>query len=43
MMKVIPGAFEVGTADHVVHVLLGAIYLLGGLTTRTVREHTARA
>lgn len=37
MLKVIPGAFEVGTADHVVHILLGAIYLIGGFTTKTGR------
>ena len=35
MMKVLPGVFEVGTADHAVHILLGALYLIGGLMTRT--------
>ncbi|HEX7151458.1 MAG TPA: hypothetical protein VF618_08230 [Thermoanaerobaculia bacterium] len=34
MLKVIPGVFEVGTADHVVHILLGGVFLLGGLMTR---------
>ena len=42
MLKVIPGVFEVGTADHVVHILLGAIYLIAGLMTRTVRAVAAR-
>ena len=42
MLKVIPGQFEVGTADHVVHILLGAIYLIAGLMTRTVRAVAAR-
>lgn len=34
MLKVLPGAFEVGDADHVVHILLGAIFLIGGFMTR---------
>ena len=42
MMKVVPGHFEVGTADHIVHILLGAIYLIGGFMTRTVRRDAAR-
>lgn len=42
MLKVIPGQFEVGTSDHVVHILLGAIYLIAGLMTRTVRAVAAR-
>jgi hypothetical protein len=25
-----------GKSDHIVHILLGAIYLLGGFATRTV-------
>ena len=34
ILKVIPGQFEVGTADHVIHILLGGLFLLGGLLTR---------
>jgi hypothetical protein len=34
MMKVVPGMLEMGTRDHIVHVLLGAIFLVGGLATR---------
>lgn len=34
MMTVIPGQLELGTMDHVVHVLLGLIFLVGGLVTR---------
>ena len=41
MLKVIPGVFEVGTADHIVHVLLGAIYLIGGLSTKGRRVAVA--
>lgn len=36
IMKVLPGHFEVGMADHFVHIFLGAIYLLGGMLTKTV-------
>lgn len=35
MMKVLPGMLEMGTMDHIVHVLLGAIFLIGGLMTKT--------
>ena len=34
LLEVIPGALALGTADHLVHVLLGLIFLLGGLLTR---------
>lgn len=34
MLKVLPGAFEVGAPDHIVHILLGAVFLIGGLMTR---------
>ncbi len=34
MLSVLPGALELGTMDHVVHVLLGLVYLVGGLMTR---------
>ena len=41
MLKVIPGQFEVGTVDHVIHVLLGAIFLIGGFGTPRVVARTA--
>lgn len=34
LFKVIPGTLELGTMDHVVHVLLGIVFLAGGLLTR---------
>ncbi|HYR28990.1 MAG TPA: DUF4383 domain-containing protein [Thermoanaerobaculia bacterium] len=34
ILKVIPGVFEVGTSDHIIHILLGGIFLLGGLMTK---------
>lgn len=30
MFTVIPGQLELGTMDHVVHILLGAVFLAGG-------------
>jgi hypothetical protein len=30
MLSVIPGQLELGTMDHVIHVLLGAAFLVGG-------------
>jgi hypothetical protein len=36
MLTVIPGQLELGTVDHVIHVVFGALFLVGGLTTKTV-------
>jgi hypothetical protein len=36
MLKVIPGQLELGTMDHIIHVLMGGIFLIGGFATRTV-------
>ena len=33
MRHVVPGTLEFGTMDHVIHVLLGGIFLVGGLMT----------
>ena len=35
MLTLIPDQLMFGTMDHIVHILLGAIYLFGGLTTKT--------
>ena len=34
LLKVIPGMLELGTADHILHIVLGAIYIAGGLMTK---------
>lgn len=34
MLSVIPGTLELGIADHGLHVLLGIVFLIGGLTTK---------
>ena len=36
MLDLIPGQLMFGRMDHIVHILLGAIYLIGGFATRTV-------
>ena len=42
MLTLIPNSLMFGTMDHIVHILLGAIYIIGGLTTRdTGREAMA--
>ena len=42
MLTLIPNSLMFGTMDHIVHILLGAIYLIGGLMTRdTGREAMA--
>lgn len=33
MFQVIAGTLELGTVDHVIHILFGAIFLIGGLMT----------
>lgn len=40
LLKIIPGTLEFGTMDHAVHILLGAIYLIGGLATRALPRTT---
>ena len=35
MLTLIPDQLMFGTMDHIIHVLMGAIYLFGGLTTKT--------
>jgi hypothetical protein len=34
LLTVIPGSLEFATMDHVVHLLLAVIYLIGGFMTR---------
>ena len=34
LLKIVPGVLEFGTMDHGVHILLGAVYLVGGLAAR---------
>lgn len=34
LWKVIPGTLELGQMDHIVHILLGVVFVAGGLLTR---------
>jgi hypothetical protein len=34
LFKLLPGTLELGTTDHIVHILLGVIFLIGGLMTK---------
>ena len=36
MLTILPGQLELGTMDHIIHVVFGAIFLVGGLMTRVV-------
>lgn len=43
MLHVLPGSLELGTMDHIVHILLGLVFLIGGFLTRAdVRTDDAR-
>lgn len=35
MLAILPGQLELGTMDHIIHVALGVVFLIGGLATRT--------
>ena len=37
MFRMIPGVLELGTMDHLIHVVIGAVYLIAGALTRTHR------
>ncbi len=41
MFHIIAGTLEFGTMDHIIHVLLGLTFLVGGLTTKTNATATA--
>lgn len=41
LLKVLPGNLELGIMDHVVHILLGIVFLIGGLTTKADVVRTA--
>lgn len=43
LWKVIPGMLELGAMDHLIHIVLGAVFLLGGLATRTTMPVAVRS
>jgi hypothetical protein len=36
MLTILPGQLMFGTMDHIIHVALGAIFLVGGFATKTI-------
>ena len=34
LFKALPGMLELGTSDHILHILLGLVFLIGGLMTK---------
>ena len=38
MLKVLPGMLELGTVDHVIHIVVGLLYLIGGLMTKAALD-----
>ena len=43
LWKVIAGMLELGTVDHLVHILLGLVFVIGGLMTNPNVKRPARA
>jgi hypothetical protein len=41
MLELIPGQLMFGKMDHIIHLLLGAIFLVGGLATKTAGSAAA--
>jgi hypothetical protein len=37
LLRVIPGVLELGRMDHIIHILLGVVFLVGGLMDRERR------
>jgi hypothetical protein len=35
MLRLLPGTLELGTVDHIIHIAIGALFLIGALATRT--------
>lgn len=40
LWQLVPGRFEIGTADHVLHILVGAVFLLGAYLTLRGEKHS---
>ncbi|HEY0097984.1 MAG TPA: DUF4383 domain-containing protein [Pyrinomonadaceae bacterium] len=42
LFKVLPGTLELGTSDHVFHILLGLIFLIAGFLTKAAYDARTR-
>jgi hypothetical protein len=40
LLQVIPGSLEFGMMDHVIHIILALIYLIGGFATKAYNDRT---
>ena len=38
MFRMIPGVLELGTIDHLIHIVIGAVYIIAAALTRTRRD-----
>ena len=43
MLRVVPGVLELGSRDHLIHVALGVLFLLGALVAREERSKPVQA
>ncbi|HEY0003336.1 MAG TPA: DUF4383 domain-containing protein [Pyrinomonadaceae bacterium] len=43
LLKLLPGVLEFGKMDHIVHILLGLIFLIGGFLTKNYINNRADA
>ena len=43
LFKVIPGVLELGMMDHIIHIAIGAVFLLAGLMTKAAAAKRAEA
>jgi hypothetical protein len=41
LLRIVPGQFELMTPDHVVHLILGALFIIGGLSRPVVAQTPA--
>ena len=42
LWRIIPGVFELGTNDHLLHIVIGGVYLIADYLSTTVRGETPR-
>jgi hypothetical protein len=40
LLRIIPGQLELGTVDHVYHIITGLVFLIGGLMTKSAMDRT---
>ncbi|HEV2706554.1 MAG TPA: DUF4383 domain-containing protein [Pyrinomonadaceae bacterium] len=41
LLRLLPGSLELGSADHGIHILLGIVFLIGGLLTKAHVDRVA--